>query len=179
MSNAPPPHHEPDIMDPDATADITDHLLPHSPSPEPVEAPSRRVKHVLFRLYVSHTLSTWNSRMFEFGSVLFLASIFPGTLLYASIYALGRSLSAVLLSSWLGSMVDRSNRLKTIRHSISMFAPSRASPRMQGYRLRQPSMATFASCGILRLLCPPLEPQLRADLFLTAVVHGDRLTGLR
>ncbi|KAG2416374.1 hypothetical protein HFD88_007589 [Aspergillus terreus] len=118
MSNAPPPHHEPDIMDPDATADITDHLLPHSPSPEPVEAPSRRVKHVLFRLYVSHTLSTWNSRMFEFGSVLFLASIFPGTLLYASIYALGRSLSAVLLSSWLGSVVDRSNRLKTIRHSI-------------------------------------------------------------
>lgn len=58
--------------------------------------------------------------MFEFGAVLFLASIFPGTLLYASFYALVRSLSAVLLSSWLGSMVDRSNRLKAIRQSISM-----------------------------------------------------------
>ena len=33
------------------------------------------------RLYVSHTLSTWNSRVFEFGSVLYLASIFPGTLM--------------------------------------------------------------------------------------------------
>ena len=63
--------------------------------------------------------------MFEFGAVLFLASIFPGTLLYASIYALVRSLSAVLLSSWLGSIVDRSNRLKVIRQSISMpYLPS-------------------------------------------------------
>ncbi|KAF7166419.1 hypothetical protein CNMCM6106_002216 [Aspergillus hiratsukae] len=70
------------------------------------------------RLYVSHFLSTWNSRMFEFGAVLFLASIFQGTLLYASIYALVRSASAVVLSSWLGSKMDRSNRLVAIRHSI-------------------------------------------------------------
>ncbi|PKX97592.1 putative iron-regulated transporter [Aspergillus novofumigatus IBT 16806] len=73
---------------------------------------------VLRRLYVSHFLSTWNSRMFEFGAVLFLASIFQGTLLYASIYALVRSASAVVLSSWLGSKMDRSNRLVAIRHSI-------------------------------------------------------------
>ncbi|RAK99499.1 putative iron-regulated transporter [Aspergillus ibericus CBS 121593] len=73
---------------------------------------------VLIRLYISHFLSTWNSRMFEFGAVLFLATIFPGTLLYASVYALVRSLSAVVLSSWLGSVVDRSNRLRAIRHSI-------------------------------------------------------------
>lgn len=56
--------------------------------------------------------------MFEFGAVLFLASIFPGTLLYASIYALVRSLSAVVLSSLLGSVVDQSNRLTALRHSI-------------------------------------------------------------
>ncbi|KAH1438002.1 hypothetical protein KXX32_009600 [Aspergillus fumigatus] len=56
--------------------------------------------------------------MFEFGAVLFLASIFQGTLLYASIYALVRSASAVVLSSWLGSKMDRSNRLVAIRHSI-------------------------------------------------------------
>ncbi|EAW17500.1 putative iron-regulated transporter [Aspergillus fischeri NRRL 181] len=73
---------------------------------------------VLMRLYVSHFLSTWNSRMFEFGAVLFLASIFQGTLLYASIYALVRSASAVVLSSWLGSKMDRSNRLVATRHSI-------------------------------------------------------------
>ncbi|KAL4968923.1 putative iron-regulated transporter [Aspergillus stella-maris] len=75
-------------------------------------------KRVLLRLYTSHTLSTWNSRMFEFGAVVFLASIYPDTLLYASIYALVRSLFAVLLSSWLGTVVDRVNRLVAIRHSI-------------------------------------------------------------
>ncbi|KAL4795929.1 Ferroporti-1 [Aspergillus venezuelensis] len=74
--------------------------------------------HVLLRIYTSHTLSTWNSRMFEFGAVVFLASIYPDTLLYASIYALVRSLFAVLLSSWLGTVVDRVNRLVAIRHSI-------------------------------------------------------------
>ncbi|PWY67212.1 iron transporter [Aspergillus heteromorphus CBS 117.55] len=56
--------------------------------------------------------------MFEFGAVLFLASIFPGTLLYASVYALIRSLSAVLLSSWLGGAIDRSDRLRAVRGSI-------------------------------------------------------------
>ncbi|KAJ5049316.1 hypothetical protein NUH16_007834 [Penicillium rubens] len=56
--------------------------------------------------------------MFEFGAVLFLASIFPGTLLYASIYALVRAFSAVALSSWLGAQVDHSDRLVAVRHSI-------------------------------------------------------------
>lgn len=60
--------------------------------------------------------------MFEFGAVVFLASIFPGTLLYASVYALVRSLFAVILSSWLGATVDRLNRLPAIRHSISAYS---------------------------------------------------------
>ncbi|CEL03386.1 hypothetical protein ASPCAL04541 [Aspergillus calidoustus] len=81
----------------------------------PSSLPANRV---LLRLYTSHFLSTWNSRMFEFGAVVFLASIFPGTLLYASVYALARSLFAVVLSSWLGAVVDRLDRLSAIRHSI-------------------------------------------------------------
>ena len=76
-------------------------------------------KTVALRLYVSHALSTWNSRMFEFGAFLFLADIFTGTLLFASLYALARSLAVFLLSSWLGGLMDRSNRLVAIRHSIS------------------------------------------------------------
>ncbi|KAL4740969.1 Ferroporti-1 [Aspergillus similis] len=88
-------------------------LIPHeAPSSSPAS------NRVLLRLYTSHFLSTWNSRMFEFGAVVFLASIFPGTLLYASVYALVRSLFAVLFSSWLGSLVDRMDRLSAIRHSI-------------------------------------------------------------
>ncbi|RBR08497.1 hypothetical protein FVER53590_06082 [Fusarium verticillioides] len=65
------------------------------------------------RLYISHTLSTWNSRVFEFGSVLYLASIFPGTLMPLAIYSIVRGASAITLSSWVGSYIDRKDRLNT------------------------------------------------------------------
>lgn len=77
-------------------------------------APTR----LLWRLYVSHTLSTWNARTFEFGAVIFLATIFPQTLFYTSLYALFRSAAAAILSSWLGGLVDRTHRLTTVRQSI-------------------------------------------------------------
>lgn len=56
--------------------------------------------------------------MFEFGAVIFLAAIFPGTLFYASCYALFRSAIAAILGSWVGSQVDRKNRLYIVRQSI-------------------------------------------------------------
>jgi hypothetical protein len=70
------------------------------------------------RLYISHALSTWNSRLFEFGAFLFLAEIYPDTLLPASVYALARAASGALLSSQLGSYIDRTDRLKVVRLSI-------------------------------------------------------------
>jgi iron-regulated transporter 1 len=70
------------------------------------------------RLYISHFLSTWNSRVFEFGAVLYLASIFPGTLLPMSIYALTRGASAILFSPALGQYIDTGNRLQVVRLSI-------------------------------------------------------------
>jgi hypothetical protein len=84
------------------------------------------------RLYTSHFLSTWNSRLFEFGAVLFLASVFPDTLLPMSVYALVRSASAILFAQSIGSWIDRGNRLTVVRVSIV------------GQRL-----AVAASCGIL------------------------------
>lgn len=69
-------------------------------------------------LYVSHFLSTWNSRVFEFGAFLFLANIFPNTLLPASVYALSRAASAAVFSPFLGSYIDRADRLHTVRLSI-------------------------------------------------------------
>jgi len=96
-------------------------LSPADDAAPALNGPSAGSQSVLMRLYVSHTLSALNSRMFEFGAVLFLASIFPGTLLYASIYALVRALSAVALSSWLGARVDSLDRLVAVRHSISMY----------------------------------------------------------
>ncbi|KAF6788467.1 iron-regulated transporter [Colletotrichum musicola] len=70
------------------------------------------------RLYLSHFLSTWNSRVFEFGAVLYLATIFPGTLMPMSIYALTRGLSAILFASAIGQYIDTGNRLSVVRVSI-------------------------------------------------------------
>ncbi|KAL6715354.1 carboxypeptidase C [Lecanora helva] len=64
------------------------------------------------RLYVSHFLSTWNSRVFEFGAVLFLAQFFPGTLLPASVYALVRAASAICFAHLVGNYIDSEDRLK-------------------------------------------------------------------
>lgn len=88
-----------------------------------------------WQLYTSHFLSMWNSRLFEFGAVLFLASIFPSTLLPMSIYALIRSLSAMLLAHPLGTWIDGGNRLSVVRVSIL------------GQRL-----AVAGSCGMLWLI---------------------------
>ncbi|KAK9324239.1 Ferroporti-1 [Lipomyces orientalis] len=73
---------------------------------------------ILMRVCVSHFLSAWNSRIFEYSAVLFLASIFPGTLLPPSVYALWRALSAMFLAPAMGRQVDRTNRLVVVRRSI-------------------------------------------------------------
>src|SRR4051812_31419957 len=67
------------------------------------------------RLYISHFLSTWNSRVFEFGAVLYLATIFPGTLMPMSVYALVRGLSAIIFAPAVGLYIDVGNRLQVVR----------------------------------------------------------------
>ncbi|RVX68592.1 hypothetical protein B0A52_07019 [Exophiala mesophila] len=69
-------------------------------------------------LYISHFLSMWNARSFEFGAVLFLATIYPDTLLPMSVYALLRALAAITLSPTVGHSIDTRNRLSVIRLSI-------------------------------------------------------------
>ncbi|KAH8660335.1 Ferroporti-1 [Xylariales sp. PMI_506] len=69
-------------------------------------------------LYVSHFLSTWNSRVFEFGAVLYLAAISPGTLMPMSAYAFARGLSAIIMSPAVGQYIDTGNRLQVVRVSI-------------------------------------------------------------
>lgn len=75
-------------------------------------------KDLQFRLFTSHFLSTWNSRAFEFGAILFLASIYPQTLRPMSIYALLRSAAAILFAQPVGTWIDRRNRLAVVRASI-------------------------------------------------------------
>lgn len=71
-----------------------------------------------FRLYTSHFLSTWNSRLFEAAVVYFLAAIFPDNLLPISIYALLRNVVAIALTAPVGAWIDRGNRLTVVRTSI-------------------------------------------------------------
>lgn len=73
---------------------------------------------VVRRLYLSHFLSTWNTRVFEFGAVLYLATIYSGTLLPMSIYAFTRGVAAILFAPAVGQYIDTGNRLQVVRLSI-------------------------------------------------------------
>ncbi|KAK3331709.1 Ferroporti-1 [Cercophora scortea] len=89
-----------------------------SANPHHVVQHRRIPVHIASRLYMSHFLSTWNSRVFEFGAVLYLASIYPGTLLPLSLYAFARGLSAIVFAPAVGQYVDAGNRLQVVRVSI-------------------------------------------------------------
>ncbi|KAK8238875.1 hypothetical protein HDK77DRAFT_447103 [Phyllosticta capitalensis] len=96
----------------------TDDTPPRPSSRRQSSTSSMSAPSVLSLLYVSHTLSTWNSRTFEFGAVLFLATLFPGTLAPASAYALVRAGAAFMLAGKVGAWVDAWHRLKALRWSI-------------------------------------------------------------
>lgn len=123
-----------------------------TPQVEPSPAAPHSTKSILWKLYLSHILSTWNARTFEFGAVVFLATVFPGTLFYASCYALFRSLTAFLLSSAVGSQVDSKERLAVVRLSIVWQRVSVA-----------------ASCGLLLLL---LRWRTKTDGWMTIVLFA-------
>lgn len=78
-------------------------------------------KNIVNRLYLSHFLSTWNSRVFEFGAVLYLAAIYPGTLSPLSVYALSRGLAAIIFAPAVGYYIDVTNRLRVVRLSIGKY----------------------------------------------------------
>lgn len=154
----------------------TEPFLPGSESDSESESP-RPSKSILIRLYISHTLSTWNSRMFEFGAVLFLASIFQGTLLYASVYALVRSLAAVVCSSWLGSVVDRASRLRAVQQSIGThFGPPDTSE--TNYTDLRISLAKSTRCCVMCMLCGPLRDSGSTHNPVSWIVRWCLLAGL-
>ncbi|KAH6689828.1 Ferroporti-1 [Plectosphaerella plurivora] len=109
------------------------------------------------RLYLSHFLSTWNSRVFEFGAVLYLAAIFPGTLLPMSVYALARGLSAILFAPAVGRFIDTVDRLHVVRVSIVL-----------------QRLVVAASCVVFYLLAAhvPLQRFVRAALLALLVVFA-------
>lgn len=85
---------------------------------DPAVVPAGVPRSLSLRLYVSHSLSTWNSRVFEFGAALFLTSIYPGTLLPVSIYSLVRNAGYIAFAQPVGQWINKGDRLRLIRASI-------------------------------------------------------------
>ncbi|KAK3949450.1 hypothetical protein QBC32DRAFT_219660 [Pseudoneurospora amorphoporcata] len=135
-STTPPPHPNADhnntttSLDHGARDDPAANGAPSTP-PAPIPIPIGISRSLTLRLYTSHFLSTWNSRLFEAGVVYFLATIFPDNLLPVSLYALSRNLAAILFAVPVGHWIDTAHRLTVVRASIV------------GQRL-----AVAASCGL-------------------------------
>lgn len=75
----------------------------------------------LICLAVQHASSSWGYRAAEFAFPLYFVSIFPATLLPASIYGLVLLLCSLLLSPFVGAWIDatRQKRLRTVRTLIA------------------------------------------------------------
>ncbi|KFA71870.1 hypothetical protein S40288_07727 [Stachybotrys chartarum IBT 40288] len=136
-------------MTPSLSPETVPLLGPASASPEPHKHSNGAIStSIVSSLCVSHFLSAWNSRIFEFGSVLFLVSIWPNSLTLVSVYALVRAAAAILLSPAVGRFIDRGNRLFVVQVSIV------------GQRV-----AVALSCGLLLVLERHADPT--SVLFLT------------
>ncbi|EZF72190.1 hypothetical protein H105_05761 [Trichophyton soudanense CBS 452.61] len=110
-------------------------------------------KRISSRLYISHFLSTWNSRVFEFGAVLYLASIYPHTLLPMSVYALSCGVVAILFAPAVGHYIDIGNRLRVVRFSIVW-----------------QRLVVIASCVIFYVLAINIPTTRTVDLYLLAIL---------
>ncbi|KAL1951323.1 hypothetical protein VTO73DRAFT_472 [Trametes versicolor] len=91
------------------------------PEPPPVDnesAPLPLDRVALGTLLVQHFSNSWGQRTAEFAIYLLLVTLFPDTLLPASIYGFATTGSAMLLSGWAGKLVDEHHNLRIVRTSI-------------------------------------------------------------
>ncbi|KAI9487490.1 MAG: Ferroporti-1 [Benjaminiella poitrasii] len=70
------------------------------------------------RLYISHFLTSWTDRVFEFSCFLLIGDIFNTSLLLASIYGFITTISAIIWSNWVGSLCDHTSRLRFVRMTM-------------------------------------------------------------
>ncbi|KAH0603881.1 uncharacterized protein H6S33_007540 [Morchella sextelata] len=70
-------------------------------------------------LYLSHFLSTWNARGYEFAAIIFTASAYPETLTASSIRGIITTIATLALSASVGRWCDtHPSRLQTLRITI-------------------------------------------------------------
>ncbi|KAG0328322.1 hypothetical protein BGZ99_005675 [Dissophora globulifera] len=72
------------------------------------------------KLYLSHLLTSWVDRSFEFASYLLISRVYTTSLLQASIYGLSTTLIALVLSPRIGNWINILSRLQTYRVTLFM-----------------------------------------------------------
>lgn len=82
-----------------------------------MDGPIITLKTKLF-VYISHFLSAWGDRMWQFGIGLFLVELAPDSLQLVAIYGFASGVATLLLSTALGDWVDKTPRLKAARVSL-------------------------------------------------------------
>lgn len=70
------------------------------------------------KLYLSHALTSWVDRSFEFASYLLISKIYTSSLLQSSIYGLTTTLAALILSNQIGNWINILSRLNTYRTTL-------------------------------------------------------------
>ncbi|KAF9372682.1 hypothetical protein CPB97_001083 [Podila verticillata] len=70
------------------------------------------------KLYLSHFLTSWVDRSFEFASYLLISKVYTNSLLQASVYGLTTTLAALLLSNRIGNWINILSRLNTYRITL-------------------------------------------------------------
>jgi len=80
--------------------------------------PTRLDRKALTLLLVQHFSNSWGSRTAEFAIYLFLITLFPDSLLPASLFGFLTTGTAILLSGWAGHQVDIRHNLRLVRVCI-------------------------------------------------------------
>ncbi|KAF9345895.1 hypothetical protein BGX26_002632 [Mortierella sp. AD094] len=70
------------------------------------------------KLYLSHLLTSWVDRSFEFASYLLISRVYTNSLFQSSIYGLTTTLIALLLSNHIGNWINILSRLNTYRITL-------------------------------------------------------------
>lgn len=108
--------------DSESDSDTAALLRPHSSSAATsatsASAASPAARPSLWRLYVSHALTAWTMRMWEFAAALMLMAIRPRSLALPSANELTIGVFVALFSTSVGALVDRMHRLTAARASL-------------------------------------------------------------
>ncbi|CCM05685.1 uncharacterized protein FIBRA_07916 [Fibroporia radiculosa] len=76
-------------------------------------------RRAIILLLIQHFSNSWGSRTAEFAIYLFLITVFPDTLLPASIFGFLTTGTAIVLSGWAGHQVDVHHNLRLVRVCIA------------------------------------------------------------